>query len=148
MTSGVPIPETQFDLENVRSKVKVNGQGQRYPCQRSIQITHYLFCFTSIGPTIPKIWAKECSTGDNELEDIQKNRKNSFWQNSPNIYPSRKHNKGGKPTKSSGDLMSCSHFIVGTSWLLRPSPFGSFDRLVPFFPTSTGEPCVVLKKLA
>ena len=43
MTIGPPIPEIQFDLQNSRSKVKVKGQGQRYPSQRSIQLTHFPF---------------------------------------------------------------------------------------------------------
>ena len=43
MTIGPPILEIQFDLKNSRSKVKVTGQGQRYPSQHSIQLTHFLF---------------------------------------------------------------------------------------------------------
>ena len=112
------------------SKFKVKGQGQRYPSQRSVQLTHFLsvshqgvlstsipfipwqsglpfprynltskiqgqrslskvkvkgtlvsvasnwlisFCFTSIGPTIPKIWQIEWSTGKNAFEILRKN---------------------------------------------------------------------------
>ena len=43
MTIGPPIPKIQFDLKNSRSKVKVRGQGQGYPSQRSIQLTHFPF---------------------------------------------------------------------------------------------------------
>ena len=42
MTIVLPFPEIQFDLENSSSKVKDKGQGQRYPSQRSIQLTHFI----------------------------------------------------------------------------------------------------------
>ena len=77
MTIEPPIPKIQFDLENSKSKVKVKGQGQRYPNQRSIQLTFH-FCFTSIGPTIPKIWQIECTTGENGFKILRKkSQKNS-----------------------------------------------------------------------
>ena len=56
-------------------KFKVKGQGQSYPSQRSIQLTHFLFCFTSIGPTIPKIWQIECLIGENGSKILRKNSK-------------------------------------------------------------------------
>ena len=43
MTIRPPIPEIQSDLKNSRSKVKIKGQGQRYPSQHNIQLTHFLF---------------------------------------------------------------------------------------------------------
>ena len=61
------IANSRFDLEAPfpRHNLTVKIQGQRYPSHRSIQLTHFLFCFTSNGPTIPKIWQLECSTGEN-----------------------------------------------------------------------------------
>ena len=129
MTIRPLIPEIQFDLENSRSKVKVNGtpvsaasswfisfvfhikasyrllyllfhdnrashsrdtiwpwkfkvngQDQMYPSQRSIQFTSFLFS-TQIGPTIPKIWQIECSTGENKFKILQKKSPKIFiWR--------------------------------------------------------------------
>ena len=51
MTTGPPIPEIQFDLENSRSKVKVKGT------LVSVASSWFIsFLFTLIGPTIPQIW--------------------------------------------------------------------------------------------
>ena len=78
ITIRSPIPEIQLHLENSRSKVKVKGQGQMNPSQCSIQLTHFL-SFTSIGPTIPKMWQIECLIGKNGFKILGKNsvKKNS-----------------------------------------------------------------------
>ena len=62
------------------SKFKVKGQGQSYPSQRSIQLSHFFFCFTSFAPTIPKIWQIECSTGENGFKILHKKiAKKQVW---------------------------------------------------------------------
>ena len=71
----VPFAPWQSGLPFLRIwpwKLKVKGEGQRYPSQRSIQLTHFLFCFTSIGPTIPKIWQIEGSTGEKQIGNFTK----------------------------------------------------------------------------
>ena len=55
--SGLPFPKYNLTLK-IQSKVKVKGT--------LVSVTSswlIFFCFTSIGPTIPKIWQIECSTG-------------------------------------------------------------------------------------
>ena len=62
MTTGPPIPEIIW-----HGKFYFKGQCQRHPDQRSIQFTHFLFCFL-FGPTIPNIWNIECSIGENRFK--------------------------------------------------------------------------------
>ena len=57
-----PIPEIQFDLENSRPKVQVKVTLVSVASSWLIS-----FCFTSTGPTIPKIWQIECSTGEKRI---------------------------------------------------------------------------------
>ena len=63
-------------------KFKVKGQGQRSRSKVKVKGTlvsvapswliWFPFYFTSIGPTIPKIWQIECSTGENGFKILRK----------------------------------------------------------------------------
>ena len=121
MTIGPPIPEIQFDLENSRLKVKVKGTVVSLASSWLIS-----FCFTSIGPTIPKIWQIECLIGENRFEILCKNL---LKQKLLTEFESGgKHDQGDIPTKFCSDWMSGSHFIMGTSQIL--SYFGSLVTLI------------------
>ena len=55
-------------------RYKSHGHDQRYSSQRSIQLTHFLFNFTSTGPTVPKIWQIEYSIQENRFKILWKKR--------------------------------------------------------------------------
>ena len=92
-----------FNLENLRSRVKVIGipvsathflsvshhgfpstivpwksglSFPRYNLTLKIEGQNWIlsFCFTSIWPTIPKIWQRECSIGKKRIRNFTKNR--------------------------------------------------------------------------
>ena len=93
-------------------KFKVKGQGTLISVASSWLIFFY---FTSIGPTIPRIWQIECSTGENRSEILWKKLlKKKLWQNVSKIQSGRKHDEGDIPSKFCSDWMSCSHFTMGT----------------------------------
>ena len=64
-------------------KVKVKVKGILVSVASSWLIS---FSFTSIGPTIPKIWQIECWTGEKRIWNFTKKiAKKTFWQNSSKI---------------------------------------------------------------
>ena len=72
--SGVfPLPFPRYNLtlkiQGQRSMSKVKVKGTLVNVASSWLISFY---FTSIGPTIPKMWQIECSTGENGFNILQK----------------------------------------------------------------------------
>ena len=88
MTIGPPIPEIQSDLKNSRSKVKVKGQGQRYPSQHSIQLTHFLFVSHQLDQPFLRYGKYNVRLQKTNLNFTQKSLKKN----------SGKHDKGDIPT--------------------------------------------------
>ena len=117
MRIGPPIPEIQFDLQNSRSKVKVkgHGQGQRYPSQRSIQLTHLFFVSHQLDQPFLRYGKYDVPLQKTDLKFYtKKSLKKKFWQNFSKMESGGKHDKGDIPTKFCSDLIIGSHFIVGT----------------------------------
>ena len=73
------------------------------------------FCFTSIGPTIPKISKYNVQLGKKRIWNFtQKFAKKCFRQNSSKILSGGKHDKWDIPIKFCSNWMSGSYFIVVT----------------------------------
>ena len=79
MTIGPPIPEIQFYLENSRARVNVKGQGQRYPSQRSIQLTRFLIVLHKLDqPLLRMVGPNRMLTEKTDLKFYKKIAKKGY----------------------------------------------------------------------
>ena len=141
MTVGPHIPEIQFDLENSRSKVKVKGILVSVASSWLIS-----FSFTSIGPTIPKIWQIECWTGEKRIWNFTKKIAKIFFDRIP-----PKFNQVECVTRGIylSIFVAIGWAVFTLSW--RQGKLGPASVAYPRspswvpknFPTLLGQPCVV-----
>ena len=74
MAIAHPLPEIQCDLENSMSNVKVKSQGQWYPSQRSIQLTHFLFVSHQLDKPFLRYGKLNFRLGKTGFKILRKNR--------------------------------------------------------------------------